>query len=469
MNFNKIAIITGLISITALGSCKKDFLNLKPYDSVTASEALKTESDLLVASRGMYSGLRNVDIYGRTIPVIGDLMADNIYISGKNSGRYTAQSNYSVTVTNAEISNNWTASYNVILRANNIINSTLPSSVNVDQYKGEAYAVRALTYFNLVRVFAKPYSDDPSGPGVPLVLKYDRDSKPSRNTVAEVYTQILADLDQAYTLMTKYSGSSAFSKFAARGLAAKVNLYKGDNTKALALANEVISTSGFTVTSTANYAAYWGSPTPNSSANKLETLFEVSSDNIANLGTDALAYIYSQAGYGDMLASPVLNGLYSATDVRKGLIIPGTRANVASLFVNKYPNTQNASDKDDTKVLRMSEVYLIAAEAAARLGGTNEVEALSKLNYLVSRRDPSLIYVSTGAQLINDILTERRKELAFEGDRYFDLTRLKLDVVRSTNYPATARTIPYTDSRRIAPIPQVERDVNPAVVQNAGY
>lgn len=469
MKLNKIAIITGLIGITALGSCKQDFLDLKPYDSVTATEALKSESDLLVASRGMYAGLRNVDIYGRTIPVIGDLMADNIYISGKNSGRYSAQSNYSVTVTNGEISNNWTASYNVILRANNIINSTVPSSVNVDQYKGEAYAVRALAYFNLVRIFARPYADNPAGPGVPLVLKYDRDNKPGRNTVAEVYTQILADLEQAFTLMTKYSGSSTFSKYAARGLAAKVNLYKGDYATALANANEVITAGGFTPLTTANYGAYWSSPTPNSSSNKLETLFEVSSDNIANLGTDALAYIYSQAGYGDMIVNPALHNLYSATDVRKALISSGTRGGAASLFVNKYPNTQNASDKDDTKVLRLSEVYLIGAESAARLGGVNEVEALAKLNYVVSRRDPSLVYASIGAQLISDIITERRKELAFEGDRYFDLNRLQMDVMRSTNYPATARTILYSDTRRVAPIPQAERDVNPGIVQNTGY
>jgi starch-binding outer membrane protein, SusD/RagB family len=469
MKFNQIVLVTGLIAMTAFVSCKQEFLDLKPYDSVTATDALKSESDLLVASRGMYAGLRNTDIYGRTLPILGDLMADNIYISGKNSGRYTAQSNYSVTVTNAEVSNNWSSSYNVILRANNIINSTVPSSVNVDQYKGEAYAVRALTYFNLIRVFARPYAENPTGPGVPLVLTYDRDKKPARNTVAEVYTQILSDLNQAFTLMTKYSGSSVFSKYAAKGLAAKVNLYKGDYTAALANANEVITSGGFTPLTTTNYAAYWSSPIPNSASNKLETLFEVSSDNIANQGTNALAYIYSQAGYGDMLANPALNALYGGTDVRKALISSGTRGGAASLFVNKYPNTQNASDKDDTKVLRLSEIYLVAAEAAARLGGVNEVEALSKLNFIVSRRDGSLVYVSTGAQLISDIIQERRKELAFEGDRFFDLNRLQLDVVRSTNYPAAARTITYSDTRRIAPIPQAERDVNPTIVQNPGY
>ena len=104
----------------------------------------------------------------------------------------------------------------------------MTGTANINQYKGEAYAIRALCYFYLVRYFAKPYTDDPNSPGVPIILTYNINQKAPRNTVAEVYTQILSDLDKAYTNMTLFSNSGQFSKYAAKALQAKVYLYKGD-------------------------------------------------------------------------------------------------------------------------------------------------------------------------------------------------------------------------------------------------
>ncbi|MEK7199257.1 MAG: RagB/SusD family nutrient uptake outer membrane protein, partial [Bacteroidota bacterium] len=100
----------------------------------------------------------------------------------------------------------------------------------------------------------------------------------------------------------------------------------------------------------------------------------------------------------------------------------------------------------------------------------NEADALTYANFVTSRRGATAI-ASTGTQLFEDIITERRKELAFEGDRFHDLQRLKRDIVRSTNYPASSRTIPYSVFRRLFPIPQAEVDANPNIKpqQNAGY
>ena len=117
----------------------------------------------------------------------------------------------------------------------------------------------------------------------------------------------------------------------------------------------------------------------------------------------------------------------------------------------------------------MSEVYLIAAEASLP---TNETEARDFLNYIATRRDPSFTgYTSTGAALLEDILTERRKEMAAEGDRFHDLNRLKRPIVRSANFPVNARNIPYTVDKRLLPIPQRETDANPNIKsqQNPGY
>lgn len=457
-----------LIVLATFASCKKSFLELNPPTSLTPGQALGTEADLLVALRGAYAGLRNVDLYGRTVPIIGDVMADNAYQHTLNTNRYTLFNNYTFNTTDGNVLGLWTSAYNVILRANNIINSTVASTPNSDQYKGEARSIRALAYFTLVRYFARPYTDNPNGLGLPIVTTYNPELKPARSKVGEVYSLILDDLTQAYSLMTKFTNSSQFSKYAARALQAKVYLTMGDKTNAKTAALDVINNSGFTTLTTANHATYWAASTVRT--DKLETLFEVSSDAVANLAFDALSYLYSQQGnYGDMVVSDELYAKFDAADVRKALYPvlprPASPPGPTVPTVAKYPVI--SGDLSDTKVLRMSEMYLIAAEAS--LPG-NEADALTYVNYIRTRRGlPAL--ASTGTQLFEDIIEERRRELAFEGDRYMDLMRLKRDVLRSTNYPASARTILYSNFRRILPIPQSELDANPNIrdQQNPGY
>jgi hypothetical protein len=412
--------------------------------------------------------MRNVDLYGRTVPVLGDIMSDNTYQHALNTNRYTLFNNYSFNATDGNVAGLWASAYTVILRANRIIAAPLSSSPTVDQYKGEAYAIRALMYFTLVRYFARPYTDNPDGLGVPIVLTYDPEYKPTRSKVSEVYALINADLDKAYTMMTTFTNSSQFSKYAAKGLQAKVYLTMGSWANARTAALDVINNSGFTSLTAANYISYWQNSAVRT--DKLETLFEVSSDAVANLAFDALSYIYSQNGnYGDLVVSSDLFASFAAGDVRLGLypIVPRPKPSGTAIpTVDKYPVI--SGDLSDTKVLRLSEMYLIAAEAYYMLA--DETNAKTYVNYITSRRNAPAI-TSTGPQLLEDILNERRKELAFEGDRYMDLMRLKRDVIRSTQYPASARTILYSNFRRILPIPQAELDANPNIKtqQNPGF
>lgn len=449
--------------LTTFSSCKKSFLELNPPTNLTPEQALSTQADLLVALRGAYAGLRATAMYGRSLMVIGDMMADNTYQSVLNTNRYTLFNNYTYNVTDGDVTGLWSQAYAVILRVNNIINANV-SGPNVNQYKGEARAIRALCYFNLVRYFARPFTDNPNAYGVPLVTVYNADLKPGRNTIAEVYNQIHADLNSAYNLMTAYTNSSQFSKFAARALQARVYLTQNDKTNAKTAALDVINNGGFTAVTAANHAAYWANSVIRT--DKVETLFEVSADAVANNAFDALAYIYSQAGnYGDMLCSDDLYALFEANDVRRALYATGVRGGLPSVFVNKY--TVFTGDHTDTKVLRLSEMYLIAAEASLP---ADETGARNYLNAITAQRGATAIS-STGATLVNDLLNERRKELAFEGERYMDMQRLKLDITRGANYPAAARSVPYANFRRVFPIPQTELDVNPTIKaqQNTGW
>jgi len=465
MKFKNI-IYSGILVGTLFSSCSKEFLDNPPSTSIDANDAFKSDADVLTALTGTYAGLRVSTLYGRAIPLLGDLMADNVFVSTRNSGRYTGHNAYNYVVNNADVLGVWQNSYTVILRANNIINSnpTITVAANVNQYKGEAYALRALAYFELIQYFARPYTDDPNGPGVPIVTTFDIDKKPARATVAAVYDQITADLDKAFTLMTLKPTTARFSKYAALALSAKVNLFKG-TPASLALAysqsQSVIASSGTTLLTTAGFTAYWAN-TAAQVGNAQETLFEVVSDQIDNAGFDELAYFYDQLGYGDGLTSKAFYDTFSTTDVRKSLIQVGTRSRAENpaYIVRKYQDIAKFGTK---KVLRLSEMYLISAEAAYGLG--NVAGATTSLQTLVTQRDPAAPVVETGATLFERIITERRKELAFEGDRFPTLNRLKRDITGRTGAVAS---VPYTNFRRVFPIPQAELDRNP-IQQNAGW
>ena len=472
---NKMLKIVAGLSITAmlLGSCSKSFIERTPYGSVSPDVELSSTSGLKNALDGLYGNLRRINLYGRDFPIMGDLMADNTFVEARNSGRYLSIYNYSFTVADQQFGEIWQSGYQAITNANRIIDATVTGS-DADAIKAQAYGVRALLYFKLVNIYAKPYTDDPNALGVPLVLHYSPYDLPGRAKVGEVYNQIVADLKQAFQTAPDYTSSATLSKYAIEGLLAKVYLYMGNNALAKSSAIDVINKSGIDLLTYDGYLPYWADPA--SSSDQEETLFEIDVDVINNNGFDDYAGMYI-FGYDDIYPSRQLVSLYSNTDIRSAILVPGTTKGGANAFINvKFQNAQNTADRDNIKVLRMSEVYLIAAEAS--LPG-DEVTARKYLNALVAERDPAFPgYLSTGTTLLNDIVQERRKELAFEGDRFYDLNRLKRPVVRLSNSGAISAgtgnvnlTIPYPDNRRVGPIPQTEVQANPTIAgqQNPGY
>jgi starch-binding outer membrane protein, SusD/RagB family len=465
----KISII--VLAVSLLAGCKKDFLDQKPYTGVPFGDAVKDEPAMQAALAGTYSGLRTAGFLSRAFPIINDILADNAFISTQNSNRYTNFHNVNYLNTNGDAQTLFGDAYNAILRANTIINATLTANPNVNQMRGEALTIRALSYFSLIQLYAKPFSVDPAGPGVPLILAYDPNLKPARATVQAIYDQIEKDLNDAFGLLNATKSSGFITKFVAKALLSRVYQAKGDWTKSRDAALDVINNSGFTLVAGASLGAFWSNP--GLRTDKVEVMFEVSEDAVNTTGLNSLSYMYAQIGYGDALATDDLYNQYTATDVRRSLFLTGTRAGLTVRIVNKFPNTANTADKDNVKVVRVAEVLLNLAEAYYRLN--DETNARLRLNQVAMNRDPAFAgYSSTGAALLEDILKERRKELAFEGFRYYDLQRLNRDVVRvnlNSNYQAgVPLTIPAGNFRRILPIPQAEIDANPNILpQNTGY
>jgi len=467
---HKYLFLLGVIMI-AFSSCKKDFLNQRPYDSVSSDVAITNVQDMQAALSGAYANLRSSSLYGRDAILFGDLVADNLYISSNNSNRALDMYQINYTVTDPTAQGIWQNAYSTILDANNVINSSLTGSADIDQIRGEALALRAFMYSELLKFFAKPYTVDPNALGVPLVLEYNPTLKPSRNTSAAVYTQIETDLTSAIGLMTKTKSSGFFTKYAAKALLARIYQFKGEWDKALTTAKDIIDNSGYTLLERGEVIDFWGNNTDR--ADMKEVLFEVVHDVNGNAGKESMPYLFDQNGYGDALVAESFYNIFSNTDIRKDLITVGSDQRGPDVkVVAKFPNA-GAADPDDMKILRLSEVYFIAAEASYNL--SNESDALDYVNAIATRRDDSFAgYSSTGAALLDDILLERRKELAFEGHRYWDLARYNRDVVRidaANNYINVPLTLTIDDFHRIFPIPQKELDanVNLRTEQNNGY
>jgi hypothetical protein len=466
-------IIGSLSVVLVLTSCSKGFITKAPDSSLLTSEALGNASALQAALTGAYNELTQYQDYGRDFPVIGDLMADNTFVQQENSNRYISQYVYSVTAEDAVPGEVWPGCYAAILRANQILSTTL-TGTDIDQIKAQAYAIRALMYFKLVTYFATPYTTDTSALGVPLVLTYQPFALPTRNSVGEIYTQIVSDLKAAVPIAPAYVNSVTLNQYAIEALLDRVYLYMGDYTHAESTANDIITNSGFSLVTATNLVAFWDDPGIHT--DQIEVMFEIDEDVLVNDGFDDLGGIYVN-GYSDLYCSSQLFNLYSATDTRAQLIYLGsTRAGASAYVVNKYPNAGNA-DPDNPKVIRLAEVYLIGAEAAARNGDVANAQLW--LNTLMANRDPSFTgYTDVGQALVNDVILERRKELAFEGDRFFDLNRLGLPIDRAQNAGALQAgtnnvnlTIPWPDPRRLAPIPEAEIQANPNIAsqQNPGY
>lgn len=452
----------------ALGSCSKSFVDKTPSGSLPTGDALNTPQLLQSDLNGLYAELRNVDQFGRDFPILGDLMADNIWLQSRNSGRYLPQWDYNTPTADGTALAMWTESYNGILDANQIIDANVTGA---DDIKAQAYALRALLYFKLVNIYAEPYTHNPNALGVPLVLHYDVSSTPGRATVKAVYTQIVSDLKTALESAPNYQSSVFISYYAIEGLLARAYMYMGDYSDAYNMAVDVIKSGPFTLVTPGALTAFWANPGVQTGA--VEVMFEIDCDPVNNNGFDDLGAFY-EYGYQDVYCSIDLAELYSQTDARLGLLANGTTASgVSAIVVNKFPNALK-TDKDNLKVIRLAEVYLIAAECANRMNDDGDAQIW--LNELMSQRDPAFTgYTDTGAQLLTDIITERRKELAFEGDRFYDLQRLGMDVNRSSNTGSDPTgdglSVPFGYFARLMPIPQQEVLRNPTIAaqQNPGY
>ncbi len=460
----------GLATILVISfACSSDFLELTPQQEVADTEAIQNLDDYKSAVTAIYNKISLANWYGRYFILVPDVMSDDVK-QHPSANRARDYAEYDALDSDGIARELWEDVYEAVNAANAIINSSVdvPDAVKAekDHLVGEAYALRGLAYFDMVRLWGQAYAiNGGSSPGVPIVLEFDVSNEPSRNTVAEVYAQVLSDMNMALALMSNESRSgeaTLLSAFAVKALLARVYLYMEDWQNARTMSDDVIANGGYSLITNANYAEQWALGTMGS-----EAIFEIAMTTNDNRGSDALGRMYIVEGYGDYLPSSDWSNLIPADDARRSWLLadPNLTGDFAPDRMVKYPSI---TGEDNTPVVRLAEMYLIRAEANARIGG-NDAAVQADINTIRQRAYPAAAAVSAaGAALVDEVLLERRKELAFEGHRLWDLMRTGGDVVR-TNCTSSVCTVANGADRVVLPIPLDEINANPNIQQNPGY
>lgn len=458
-------ILMGIVITVLTPSCKK-FVDKDPFNQIDEDKAITTLLQAKYALTGIYDGLQGAAYYGRNYFVMGDAPTDNIIVPSNNSGRFLAEAQWTLTATSADLADLWNAVYDYINRTNKLLvalDGITGDETTKNQYKGEALALRAMMHFDLVRIFSQPYDFTPTAShfGVPYMDAPTVRDLPGRDSVSVVYSKVIRDLTTAIPLLQVTPAGRAipyvFGKNAAKALLARVYLYKGDFPNAKLLSTDVIANGGYTLINNTSYIASWLLP------KTTESILSVSNTGTDYQATNSLGYIYVQAGYGDLRVATPFRTLFAPTDVRRGIFTPGTGSNAAWTYVGKYPSRDNTNGLVNGPILRLSEMYLIAAEAAAKT--SDEPNAIKYLDAIKQRAVPTAAAtIAAGQPLIDSILLEKRRELCYEGHYYQDQKRLHLTITSALKDNGTPyTTITYPNNKLAYPIPQREIDANPTI------
>lgn len=437
-----------LIIIVLLASACERNLDLRPKMQVPAEEALSNKENVYAALVGCYDGLQLQHYYGRNLIIAGDLASDNTVADGTKIEYYDLDKN-SLLANNILVEGIWADIYQAVNRANYMLykieDVTFLSDNEKKDYQGQLRFLRALHYYNLVRLYG----------GVPLKLLPTLSDSPGnflpRSSVEVVYAQIIADLDFARINIANRSPQKASSQ-AATALLASVELTLGNVSAARQYAGMVIQASPVLESSYKELFARTSEPSS-------EILFYVPYNATDKNRLAEYNYPNTLGGRHENAPSPVLINIPD-NDKRKLLIAAD---HSGKYYSTKYSDLTTGSDR--VIVLRTAEMYLIRAEANYQLDSVNNLpQILEDINLIRTRAGLQPFAAGHFSALRNIIEQEKQIEFAFEGKRWFDLIRTK----RAVDLVPTV-TEPY---QMLFPIPLSEILSNPLIGikgQNEGY
>ena len=452
-----------------------DFLDESPSTGLPSGEAITTLTDLRNAVNGVAYFLStnnsNVTVrmtYASDYGIYADLKGSD-FMALSNNNQAGPLSRYSVKQIDAIPYYGYFFHYKALANVNMALESAANITVSneekaeFDNYVGELYAWRALLHFELARIYCNiptaAENINAANSGIVLSTEvHPTGYRAARTTLKETYDQILKDFDTSLPLLSKSVAEGRLNYWAAVALRARVHLYNGNNSAALADAETVIASTDYKLYSIEDYTKVW------SQTFTSESLFELTVTSIYSPQRNSLGYYCSSDGYGEC-AFVEEGELYTylknnPDDVRSKLAVRQEGVN-PGIYPAKYPGREGSIYANSPKVIRLADVYLIAAEAA--LKENNQAKAVSYVNTL--RKNRITNYTDISSITLDEILFERRVELFAENSMAFDYWRNK----KSVNNPFV-KEVKYNDYRVILPIPQEEIDLAPdLLIQNPGY
>ncbi|HWJ89831.1 MAG TPA: RagB/SusD family nutrient uptake outer membrane protein [Flavisolibacter sp.] len=451
--------ISSLLLMIAFASCNKK-LDIEPKQSVDATVALTTPDDVESAIVGAYSILGGGALYGTNLFLMADLQASENYDSWRGTFQGQRQiANKTMTRDNSEASRTWVAAYRAINMANIVIDAlpVVKDAAQKTSLEGEALFIRGIMHFELVRYYALPWGATAANdqPGIVIKTKATKDEaaafeKIPRNTVAQVYQQVISDLTAAAAKLPDDNGTRA-DRFTALAFLARVYLQKSDYANALAAANEVIKSNKYKMN--ASVRAVFDNK------NTAESIWEIQQNDQNNAGTsnDGMATFYASLpgiGRADVRVNSGWVSGYNANDLRSSeWYYVGTGARPGNWYTSKWK-----SFSQNLPVIRIAEMYLIRAECNLRLGsavGDTPENDLAQIRNPVRTNLPVIVNPT-----LNDVLNERFLELAFEGTRIHDFKRLHM----------STGAFAWDSPKLVFPIPQRDIDASEGILaQNPGY
>ncbi|HMU59986.1 MAG TPA: RagB/SusD family nutrient uptake outer membrane protein [Chitinophagaceae bacterium] len=478
--------------LLALSSCKKDYLDTNPTDQIAQSEVFKTTANAWTALNGIHRSLyiqynSRQDQGGQSKNIIDmDMLGEDLVNPTTGNGWFITTHRWQ----DHRLENNWSPYFNfqfyydIIDNANMIIaNIDNASGPDADKkvIKGQALAYRAWSYFQMVQLFGKRYdkTTDNSNLGLSIVLAPSKE-KIARSTVADVYKVIVKDILDAIALLNgapTRANVSHINVNVAKGLRARIALTMQNWDTAAKYASE--ARTGLSLMSNAQYLQgfnnytnpewMWGSRQQSDQTTYFYSFFAyMSADfNSTNIRTDPKCI--NSALYNAIAATDVRKQLWDPTGTNTAFPTPpgGTRYP----YMNRkfLSGGGSGSSIGDVPIMRVAEMYLVEAEAKARLG--DDPGARTALYNLVVNRNPSYVLsTNSGQALIDEILIHRRVELWGEGFRFYDLKRLNLPLDRNgANHNAAVAvkmSVPAGDVQWEFLIPRSELNTNSKCVQN---
>lgn len=447
-NIDIFIFIFAILSLFAFMACDK-VEDQVPQNSIEPEVALSTRQGASAALNGAYDILQSANYYGTRYLLFPDMMGGNLSHTGTFPS-FAQIANRVTLADNVEVTNIWATLYNGINRSNQIIDKVPkindPAFTNQAATIAEAQFLRAFHYFNLLRYWG----------GVPLKLKptdavLQSELQLPRNSVTEVYQQILADLNAAIPNLPTSGSNFRATRAAAYALLARVNLYRSStglaNEYQQAIDNAVLASAGRTLAPVFSdlYAA----------RNTNEVIWQVESNSQDQNSIAFFLLPTANGGRNELRPSSGLQAAYAMTDVRR---IQTNSTNQALKYFR--PSTGD----DYAIIFRLAEMLLTRAEALVeRNTGSDLTDAITIINQIRTRAGiGNYTGVVTQTALRDEVFLQRRLELALEGHYFFDL-------VRTGRAASVLTSPPFNSNQAVFPIPLRELQANPNLTQNPGY